>query len=204
LASACKRNSRDMDQMSPGTLYPLLNGLEKTGYLRSWEERDGKSHRRVFRATPKGQQALRAAKKKIKDCSLRFQASLSLRRSRGDPEGTAALHAGEGEQLGHSGRRCMRGAAVRTPNLRADLGRQEEADSGAFNDVGRPRFRVGRTRIEVRDRLLKPGHDLRCGWDALLREIPVDVVSHPDVDSSVPQPADPDVDFAIVRSAGVP
>lgn len=30
-------------RISPGTLYPLLNGLEKKGYLRSWEERDGKS-----------------------------------------------------------------------------------------------------------------------------------------------------------------
>ena len=54
-------------RISPGTLYPLLNGLEKKGYLRSWEERDGKSLRRLFRATPKGRQALRAAKKKIRE-----------------------------------------------------------------------------------------------------------------------------------------
>ena len=54
-------------RISPGTLYPLLNGLENKGYLRSWEERNGKSCRRVFRATSKGQQALRAAKKKIKE-----------------------------------------------------------------------------------------------------------------------------------------
>ena len=52
-------------RISPGTLYPLLNGLEKKGYLRSWEERDGKSRRRLFRATPKGRQALKAARKKI-------------------------------------------------------------------------------------------------------------------------------------------
>lgn len=50
-------------RISPGTLYPLLNGLEKKGYLRSWEERDGKSRRRLFRATPKGRQALKAARK---------------------------------------------------------------------------------------------------------------------------------------------
>ena len=54
-------------RISPGTLYPLLNGLEKKGYLRSREERDGKSRRRVFLATPKGQHALRAAKKKIRE-----------------------------------------------------------------------------------------------------------------------------------------
>jgi DNA-binding PadR family transcriptional regulator len=54
-------------RISPGTLYPLLNGLEKKGYLRSRDERDGKSRRRVFRATPKGKQALRAAKKKIRE-----------------------------------------------------------------------------------------------------------------------------------------
>lgn len=43
-------------RISPGTRYPLLNGLEKKGYLRSWEERDGKSRRRLFRATPTGRQ----------------------------------------------------------------------------------------------------------------------------------------------------
>jgi DNA-binding PadR family transcriptional regulator len=54
-------------RISPGTLYPLLHGLEKKGYLRSWDERDGRSRRRVFRATPKGKQALGAAKKKIRE-----------------------------------------------------------------------------------------------------------------------------------------
>ena len=53
-------------RISPGTLYPLLNGLEKKGYLRSWKKRDGKSRRRLFRATPKGRQALKAARKKIR------------------------------------------------------------------------------------------------------------------------------------------
>jgi DNA-binding PadR family transcriptional regulator len=54
-------------KISPGTLYPLLHGLEQKGYLRSWEERDGRSRRRVFRATPKGRQALLAAKRKIRE-----------------------------------------------------------------------------------------------------------------------------------------
>ena len=54
-------------RISPGTLYPLLHGLELKGYLRSWEERNGRSRRRVFRATPKGRQALLAAKRKIRE-----------------------------------------------------------------------------------------------------------------------------------------
>jgi DNA-binding PadR family transcriptional regulator len=54
-------------RISPGTLYPLLHGLEQKGYLRSWEERNGRSRRRLFRATPKGHEALRAASIKIRE-----------------------------------------------------------------------------------------------------------------------------------------
>ena len=54
-------------RISPGTLYPLLHGLEQKGYLRSWEERNGRSRRLVFRATPKGKRALQAAKRKIRE-----------------------------------------------------------------------------------------------------------------------------------------
>src|ERR1022692_4378146 len=39
-------------RISAGTLYPLLHGLEKKGYLRSTAERDGKSFRKIYRATP--------------------------------------------------------------------------------------------------------------------------------------------------------
>ena len=59
--------SRHGYQISPGTLYPLLHGLERKGYLRSYEKRSGKSLRRVYRATPRGRQALRAAKRKIRE-----------------------------------------------------------------------------------------------------------------------------------------
>jgi DNA-binding PadR family transcriptional regulator len=52
-------------RLSPGTLYPLLHGLEKKGYLRSTEENNGRQSRRVYRATPKGQRALIAAKVKV-------------------------------------------------------------------------------------------------------------------------------------------
>ena len=54
-------------RISAGSLYPLLKGLEKKGYLRSSEERNGKSLRKVYRATPLGRAALRAAKSKIRE-----------------------------------------------------------------------------------------------------------------------------------------
>lgn len=58
-------------KISPGTLYPILHNLEKKGYLRSREQRKGKSRRRVYLATPLGRRALEAAKKKI--CELFFE-----------------------------------------------------------------------------------------------------------------------------------
>jgi PadR family transcriptional regulator len=54
-------------RISPGSLYPLLYGLEKRGYLRSTEQRDGKSLRKVYRATPLGRRALAAAKTKVRE-----------------------------------------------------------------------------------------------------------------------------------------
>jgi len=54
-------------RISPGTLYPILHGLEKKGYLRSTEHRHGKSLRKVYRATPTGKKALAAAKIKVRE-----------------------------------------------------------------------------------------------------------------------------------------
>jgi len=54
-------------RISPGTMYPLLHGLAKKGYLRSVEKRNGKSRRTVYRATPAGREALRAAKGKVRE-----------------------------------------------------------------------------------------------------------------------------------------
>src|ERR1700689_2307715 len=51
--------------ISPGTLYPLLHGLETRGYLRSVEKRNGKSMRKIYRATPVGRKALEAMKVKV-------------------------------------------------------------------------------------------------------------------------------------------
>jgi PadR family transcriptional regulator, regulatory protein PadR len=54
-------------RISPGTLYPLLHSLEKKGYLRSSEQKNGKSRRKVYRATPRGRRALEAAKNKVRE-----------------------------------------------------------------------------------------------------------------------------------------
>jgi len=54
-------------RMSPGTLYPLLHGLEKKGYLRSTEQRNGKSLRKIYQATTLGRKALAAAKPRVRE-----------------------------------------------------------------------------------------------------------------------------------------
>ena len=52
-------------KLSPGTLYPILHGLELKGYLRSSEHRDGKRMRRVYKSTAAGRKALAAARVKV-------------------------------------------------------------------------------------------------------------------------------------------
>jgi DNA-binding PadR family transcriptional regulator len=54
-------------KLSPGTLYPLLHGLERKGYLRSATERSGKRLRRIYRATPLGRKVLASAREKVSE-----------------------------------------------------------------------------------------------------------------------------------------
>ena len=54
-------------RISAGTLYPLLHRLETKGYLKSGEQRNGKSLRKVYRATPLGRKALKGAKAKVRE-----------------------------------------------------------------------------------------------------------------------------------------
>lgn len=54
-------------RISPGTLYPLLHGLEKKGYLSSIQRRNGKSLRTIYRATPLGRRALAGATAKVRE-----------------------------------------------------------------------------------------------------------------------------------------
>ncbi len=54
-------------RLSPGTLYPLLDGLEKKGLLRSSRRLVDGRFRRVYRATPAGRKALKMAKQRVKE-----------------------------------------------------------------------------------------------------------------------------------------
>lgn len=53
--------------ISAGTLYPMLHGLEKKGYLKSRQEREGQRVRRLYEITRKGQTQLADAKKKVRE-----------------------------------------------------------------------------------------------------------------------------------------
>lgn len=54
-------------KLSPGTMYPLLHSLEERGLLVSKEEREGNRYRKLYRATPAGRKALKAAKDKVRE-----------------------------------------------------------------------------------------------------------------------------------------
>ena len=54
-------------ELSTGTLYPILHGLERQGLLASAKERLGRSERRVYRATTAGRKALSNAKAKVRE-----------------------------------------------------------------------------------------------------------------------------------------
>ena len=81
-------------KVSPGTLYPLLHGLEKAGYLTSTVEQVGKRNRRVYAITPDGRKALKMAKSRVWELfreffeeELEFGAA-GARRKRRSPAGT--------------------------------------------------------------------------------------------------------------------
>ena len=54
-------------EISAGTLYPMLHGLEKKGYLTSRHERTGRRDRRVYEITEQGRVALTDAKAKVRE-----------------------------------------------------------------------------------------------------------------------------------------
>src|SRR5262249_2563578 len=43
--------------LSPGTLYPMLHAMERRGYLKSKKEQNGRTFRRLYRATALGREA---------------------------------------------------------------------------------------------------------------------------------------------------
>jgi PadR family transcriptional regulator, regulatory protein PadR len=51
-------------KVGPGTIYPLLHGLERGGLIRS-EAKNSQGRRRLYRITPAGKKALKKAKTKV-------------------------------------------------------------------------------------------------------------------------------------------
>lgn len=54
-------------KLSPGTLYPILHGMEKAGYLTRTDEVVEGKRRRNYRATKKGEKVLQEARIKLKE-----------------------------------------------------------------------------------------------------------------------------------------
>jgi PadR family transcriptional regulator PadR len=54
-------------RLSAGTLYPILHGMEKTGYLKSQMTQTDGRNRRVYRATPAGRKALVTARRRVQE-----------------------------------------------------------------------------------------------------------------------------------------
>jgi DNA-binding PadR family transcriptional regulator len=54
-------------RVSAGTIYPMLHTMERRGYLGSSTERLCRTHRRLYRATALGREALAAAESKLRE-----------------------------------------------------------------------------------------------------------------------------------------
>lgn len=54
-------------KLSPGTLYPVLHGMEEKGYLRSDLEGASGRYRRVYYITSEGKRTLKRAKEKVQE-----------------------------------------------------------------------------------------------------------------------------------------
>ena len=67
--------------LSPGTLYPMLHGLESRGYLKSKKERSGRTFRRLYRATALGREANKLAKVQVRELIGELQRSRSPSKS---------------------------------------------------------------------------------------------------------------------------
>jgi PadR family transcriptional regulator len=54
-------------KLGPGTMYPLLHGMEKRGWLKSVEQNVGGRARRVYLATRTGRQALKIGQDRVRE-----------------------------------------------------------------------------------------------------------------------------------------
>jgi DNA-binding PadR family transcriptional regulator len=70
-------------RISPGTLYPLLHRLTHRRYLSVREVRQGRTRRRLYRATEKGRKALAAVHEHVRELFGELEEGSSGDRRRG-------------------------------------------------------------------------------------------------------------------------
>jgi PadR family transcriptional regulator PadR len=54
-------------KLGPGTMYPLLHGMEKRGWLKSAKQKVAGRRRRVYVATRAGRQALKIGQEQVRE-----------------------------------------------------------------------------------------------------------------------------------------
>jgi PadR family transcriptional regulator, regulatory protein PadR len=85
--------------LSPGTLYPMLHALERSGYLTSKKEQNGRTFRRVYRATALGREANRIARIQVRELIGEFHAPKGAKPRRTDrPAKRAEIGNGKGRR----------------------------------------------------------------------------------------------------------
>ena len=62
-----KELNRHGYKLGPGTMYPLLHGMEKRGWLKSSKERVAGRSRRVYVATGAGRQTLKSGQERVRE-----------------------------------------------------------------------------------------------------------------------------------------
>ena len=81
-------------KISPGTLYPMLHGMERKGYLKSVKKRDGRTYRRFYRATPLGRKALALVRARLNE--LFDEVARKQRKRANQTRKPSEAHAGDG------------------------------------------------------------------------------------------------------------
>ena len=110
----------------------------------------------------------------------------------------AAAGADEKEDLFHAPRIGMGCSAMRAGDLCASCGRPEEPAFRARVNLRIQVLGIGGVRIEMRDGFLEPADDIGYGRDVLFSQEAVHGIADPQIDTSIPQPTDLDVDLAVV------
>jgi PadR family transcriptional regulator, regulatory protein PadR len=60
-------------RIGPGTLYPLLHGLQRAGLLKALPKKDAEGRRRMYRITAAGKKALKRARVKVDELHRELQ-----------------------------------------------------------------------------------------------------------------------------------